>query len=72
MKTSDIIIVHPDSDAKFEALKVFMKAFKIKFEISKGRAYNSDFVAEILQGDEDFKNGKGKKITLDELNSLWK
>jgi hypothetical protein len=34
MKTSDVIIVHPDSEDKFEALKAFMKALKIKFEIT--------------------------------------
>ena len=66
MKTSDIIIVRPGTEAKIDALKAFMKALKIKFEISAEKAYDPDFVAEILQGDEDFKNGKGKKITLDE------
>lgn len=73
MKTSDIIIVHPGSDDKFEALKAFMKALKIKFEVPKNKSpYNSEFVAMIQQGDKDFKNGKGKKITLKELDDLWK
>lgn len=35
MKTPDIIIIHPNSDDKFEALKAFLKALKIKFEIAK-------------------------------------
>ena len=69
MKTSDIIIVHPGSDDKFEALKAFMKAFKIKFEITKDKPYNPEFVAKILQGDEDIKTGKTTKIKLDEI---WK
>lgn len=72
MKTSDILIVHPDSDDKFEALKAFMKALKIKFEIKKEKAYNPEFVAKIEKSRKDFKNGKGRKITIDELNSLWK
>lgn len=72
MKTSEIIIVHPDSNTKIEALKAFLEASEIKFEITKKKAYDPNFVTEILQADEDFKNGKGKKTTLDELNSLWK
>jgi len=73
MKRSDIIIAHPGSEDKFEALKAFMKALKIKFEISKSKSpYNSEFVAMIQQGDKDLKNGKGKKVTLKELDDLWK
>lgn len=72
MKTSDIIIAHPASADKFEALKAFMKALKIKFEISKEAPCNPEFTAKILQGDKDIKAGKGRKITLDELDKLWK
>jgi hypothetical protein len=73
MKRSDIIIAHPGSEDKFEALKAFMKALKIKFEISKSKSpYNSEFVEMIQQGDKDLKNGKGKKVTLKELDDLWK
>ena len=72
MKTSDIIIVHPGSDDKFEALKAVMKALKIKFEITKEKPYDPKFVAKIEKSREDYKNGKGRKITLDELNNLWK
>jgi hypothetical protein len=72
MKTSAIIIAHPGSDDKFEALKAFMKALKIKFEITKDNPYDPKFVAKIEKSREDYKNGKGRKITLDELNSLWK
>ena len=71
MNTSDIIIVHPSED-KLEALKAFLKALKIKFEVAKSKPYNDDFVNDILQGDKDIKNGKGKKITLDQIDDLWK
>ena len=67
MNNSDIIIVHPNED-KLEALK----ALKIKFEIVTNKPYNDDFVNTILQGDKDIKNGKGKKITLDRIDDLWK
>jgi hypothetical protein len=29
-------------------------------------------VKMILKGDEDIRKGKGKKITLDEIDELWK
>ena len=35
MKTSDLIIIHqPKSQDKLDALKAFLKALKIKFEIA--------------------------------------
>ena len=71
MNTSDIIIAHPSED-KLEALKAFLKALKIKFEVATSKPYNDDFVNDILQGDEDIKNGKGKKMTLDQIDDLWK
>lgn len=71
MNTSNIIIAHPNED-KLESLKAFLKALKIKFEVSKGNLYNDDFVKMIQKGDEDIKNGKGKKISLDEIDNLWK
>lgn len=55
MKTSDIIIAHPGSDDKFEALKVFMKALKIKFEISKDNPYDPKFVAKIEKASKSLK-----------------
>ncbi len=72
MKTQNIFIVHPQTTEQVNALKAFMQALKIKFEISKEATYNPDFVDKILQGDKDISEGKGKKVTLDELNSLWK
>lgn len=61
------------SDAsQIDALKAFMKALKIKFEVSKEQPYNQEFTDKILQGDKDLAEGKGEQITLEELNALWK
>jgi len=57
---------------QIEVLKAFMKALKIKFEVSKEISYNPEFEAKILQGDKDYEAGKGRKVTTDELNNLWK
>lgn len=74
MKTENIFIAHPQTTEQLEALKAFMRALKIKFEIStkQNDNYNPEFVEKVLQGDKDITEGKGKKITLDELNKLWK
>ena len=60
--------------SQVEAIKAFMKALKIKFELTKNieESYNPDFIKKIKQGDEDLKNGKGRIVTLDELDNLWK
>jgi hypothetical protein len=73
MQTQNVFIAHPTNTEEINALKAFIKALEIKFEITTAeKPYDQEFVDKILQGDEDFKAGKGKKITLEELNALWK
>ena len=46
---------------------------KIKFELSKEQSpYKPEFVKKIEQGDKDLKNGKGRKVSIEELDNLWK
>jgi len=66
------ITAYTEDDSQIEAVKAFMKALKIKFEISKDKPYNQEFVAKIKQGDKDIKAGKGRKVTAEELNNSWK
>jgi hypothetical protein len=60
------LIVHLDSKEKLTIIKAFLKAMKISFEEEKA-LNNMEFVAKILQGDEDIKAGRTKKITLDDI-----
>ena len=62
----------PEDKSQLEVIKAFLKALKIKFEVSKEKAYNPEFVEKVLQGDDDFMAGKGKKISIDELDQTWK
>lgn len=57
-----------------EAIKAFMKALIVKYELSSKTEshYNEAFVKKIKQGDEDLKNGKGRTVTIEDLESLWK
>ena len=66
------IKAYPADLSQITAIKAFMKALKIKFEVSKEVPYNNEFVEKILQGDKDFEAGEGRKITVEELNNLWK
>ena len=55
--------------SQIEAIKAFMKALKIKFEVSKESNYNPDFVTKIEESRKQAKDGKTVKIALDEI---WK
>lgn len=72
MKTQDIFIAHPQTSEQVSALKAFMQALKIKFEISKESPYNPEFVEKILQGKKDIEQGKGISLSMEELNDLCK
>lgn len=72
MKTQNILIAHPSNDNELSIIKAFFEALKIKFEVAKSSPYAPEFVDKILQGDADFKAGKGRKVTMDQLNKLWK
>jgi hypothetical protein len=68
----ETLIVQPKSKKQLSAIKAFLKALDVSFKNIEEGTYDQAFVEKILQGDEDFKAGKGKKMTIDELNSLWK
>lgn len=63
-----ILIAYPDSKEKLAALKIFMKALKIRFKEEK-TPYNSEFVKKIKRSEDDFKAGKFKAIKTEDL---WK
>jgi hypothetical protein len=57
--------------SQIDAIKAFMKALKIKFEIAD-KPYNSEFVSRILDAEKGIKEGKGLKVTSQEFDDLWK
>ncbi|MFW5725413.1 MAG: DUF2683 family protein [Bacteroidota bacterium] len=60
------------NDMQIEALKAFLKALNIEFELDKESSYNEDFVSMVKEAEQDIKDGKGKNITSDEFDDLWK
>ena len=72
MQTDNIFIIHPSTTEQVDALTAFVKALKIKYELTNEKAYNANFIDKIEKSRQDYKKGKGKIMTLDELNQLWK
>lgn len=73
MPNQNIFIAHPTSDEQVKAAKAFFKALNIKFEKAvPEKNYNKQFVTKIERARKDYKDGNGKVITIDQLNSLWK
>lgn len=55
----------------FPVLKSLAKS--LGFEIVKGEnPYNSEFVKEILEAEQSIKDGKGIKMTMEEIRALCK
>lgn len=57
MKSQDIFIVRPKTNEQVSALKAFMQALKIKFEVSKEESYDPEFVAKIKESRKQYENG---------------
>jgi hypothetical protein len=64
----ETLIVKPKTKEQLTALKAFIKALKIDFKSEKD-SYDPEFVEKILKGREDIKNGKGVRISTEDL---WK
>ena len=70
MKTDNIIIVHPQTDDQMNAIKAFMKALKIKFEVAKENSYNPDFVAKIEKSKKEFENDDFTRVEKNDLKNF--
>ena len=70
MATENIFIAHPKTIEQINALKAFMKALKIKFEISEDTPYNAEFVAKIRKSEKEFENGEFTRVEKDDLQNF--
>jgi len=69
MKADEIYIIHPENEEQANALKAFVKALKMKFEIAKEKAYNTEFVEKIKRSKNQHLEGEDVVIKTDDL---WK
>jgi len=65
-------IVHAVDAEQENVLRAFFNALKIKFEVPCEKPYNHDFVNMILQADKGIKDGKGKRVSSEEFDNIWK
>lgn len=70
MKSKNIFIAHPKTTEQINALKAFMQALKIKFEVSKEESYNAEFVEKILESQKQVKEGKVTRVKKENLKEF--
>ena len=67
------LILHPKNKGQLALFKKLAKEMGVLFETKEAETvYSESFVNMVLQGDEDSKNGLGRKVSLEELDDLWK
>lgn len=70
MPTDDIFIIHPNAE-QADALKAFVKALKIDFEVATAdNIYNPAFVAKIRKSRRQVKQGKVTRVEKDDLQDF--
>ncbi len=70
MASENIFIVHPENAEQVNALKAFINALNIKFEISSEPNYDPDFVAKIKKSREEFQTGNYLKVKKENLKDF--
>jgi inosine/xanthosine triphosphate pyrophosphatase family protein len=60
--------IHSENKEQVNAIKAFMKALKIKFDVANN-SYDEVFVDKIKESEKQFNEGRFKKI---ETKDLWK
>ena len=62
-------IIHTDSLEQENALKAFVKALKIKFEVTD-KPYNPEFVAKVRQSEKEIEQGKTIAVKKEDLKQF--
>lgn len=70
MKSENTFIIHPETTEQENALKAFVKALKIKFEISREKPYDPDFVAKINESRQQVQEGKTTRVKKEDLKTF--
>jgi hypothetical protein len=67
------IKIFPKRSIQFGAIKAFMKALKVKFEVTEEKPYNPEFVKKISEAEKQIEEGKCTKVSSEEFDILlWK
>jgi hypothetical protein len=69
MKSGNTFIVEPETSEQEKALKAFIEALGIKFELRKEESYDPKFIDKIQRSRQQIKEGKVAEVDLDDI---WK
>ncbi|QQR98166.1 MAG: hypothetical protein IPK18_01100 [Sphingobacteriales bacterium] len=69
MKTINIK-AYTDDSSQIDALKAFMTALKIKFELTNEKPYNPEFVNKILESKKQVADAKVTRVKKEDLNKF--
>ncbi len=64
------ITAHTTDHSQIDAMKAFMKALKIKFEVASVKNYNPDFINKIMESKKQISEGKFTEVKAENLNSF--
>ena len=70
MKVEEIFIAHPKTSEQRSALRAFMNALNIKFEISNKENYDPEFIKKIGKSKEEYLNGDFVSVQQNELKNF--
>lgn len=70
MKAPGILIAQPQTTEQMEALRAFMEALKIKFEVKNESTYDLEFVQKIEESREQVSKKQVRTITKEDLKAL--
>jgi hypothetical protein len=70
MKTENTFIIHPETIEQENALKAFVKALKMKFEVSSEKPYDPAFVAKIRASKKQAQEGKTTLVKKENLQEF--
>ena len=65
-----IFTVHTENKEQVNALKAFMKALKIKFEVGQETPYNSAFIEKITESEKQYNNGNYTTVNKGDLKEF--
>jgi hypothetical protein len=70
MESRNILIAHPKTNEEVLALKAFMAALKIKFEVANEDTYDPDFVKKIVHSKKQIAEGNFTEVKPENLESF--
>lgn len=67
MSTPKTFVIRPENDEQENALKAFIAALKMKFEVFGDDPYDPAFVRKIEESREEYQKGNYTRIAKDDL-----